>query len=82
MAKYTPLGVYLSRLIANVLTMSFEDVECVIEASLPPSAHNHREWWANDTTGFHPHATVWLNAGWRVDAVSLSGRWVRFSRVV
>ena len=80
MSKYSPLGNYLRMQTGSELRLSFADVEEIIEAPLPPSAHNHGEWWANDTTGGHTHSTQWLGAGWAVDGFSLTERWVRFKR--
>lgn len=82
MGKYTPLAKYLQSSSDNEVNLSFDDIEAIINAALPPSAHNHREWWANDTSGHHSWATEWMEAGWICDDVSLLEHRVRFKRLV
>lgn len=48
--KYTPLEQYLKNSVKNDLTLSFADIERIIVASLPMSAHEHGDWWANEAT--------------------------------
>jgi hypothetical protein len=50
MAKYTPLQKYLSGLPegTNTKTMTFEQIEKIINDKLPASAHEYRPWWANE----------------------------------
>jgi hypothetical protein len=83
MSKYTPLQNYLAGLPAGThsKTMTFVQIEKVINDSLPPSAYKYRPWWANEVEGTHVHARSWLNAGWKVDTVSFSSQWVRFEKV-
>jgi hypothetical protein len=78
MTKYAALQNYLAGLPygTHSKTMTFEQVENIIRSKLPPSAHKHRPWWANDET--HWHAKSWMNAGWKVDTVDQSAQWVRF----
>jgi hypothetical protein len=50
--------------------MQFTGIVDVIGASLPPSAFNYREWWANQwDTSNRPHAAAWVDAGFAVGAV-------------
>jgi hypothetical protein len=46
MSKYTPLKTYLAGLPASARdkTLTFAQIEKIINAPLPPSAHNHRPW--------------------------------------
>ena len=81
MAKYDPLNEYLSNLSGkNEITLSFEQVEKIIQAKLPFSAYNHRAWWSNERHGVHVSAHAWMGAGWLVDAVDQSAHLVRFVR--
>lgn len=80
MSKYAPLAEYLRLQSANEVRLDFVRIETIIEGPLPASAHNHREWWANDRSGHHAWATEWMDAGWMCDTVSLSEQWVRFRR--
>lgn len=80
-SRYALLAEYLHTQPANVdeLPLSFSAIEQIIDAPLPPSAHKHRAWWANDTVG-HTHSQLWLDAGWRVSRVSLADKQIAFVR--
>jgi hypothetical protein len=79
--RYAPLGRYLRNLppSQNTVTISFDDVETIIDAELPRSATaHHHQWWANQSQGSRaPH---WDAAGFKVDHVELKKRLVRFAR--
>jgi predicted nucleic acid-binding protein len=75
--KYSPLEHFLRRSRMMTVTLSYAQIEKILESRLPPSAHKHKPWWAN---GGHSQANSWLNAGWKVDSVSL-GKSVTFKRV-
>jgi hypothetical protein len=77
--KYDPLRAYLQSLEGKSWTASFDELEQILGAALPPSAHNHREWWANTTS--HPHSSAWLSAGWQVESVYPARRQVTFKRL-
>jgi len=84
MGKYTPLYDYLMRLDPQTVecTLTFQQVETIIDAKLPPSAHRHREWWSNERAPTsHVQATAWLSAGWEVDTIDQQRGWVRFRRL-
>lgn len=76
---YAALANWLKEQQVNKVLLSFEQVEGILKRSLPASALELRAWWANDRVA-HTHSVLWLNAGWRVESVSLSDRWVKFSR--
>lgn len=80
MAKYDPLHVFLVKHQADEVTLTFSEFEQILDASLPPSTYKYREWWANEREGMHTHAHAWMEAGWVVDTVNLSEKWVRFVR--
>ena len=82
MAKYDPLKNYLINLPKNQMevTLSFEQVEKIIGAKLPPAAREHRAYWGNNAGGGHAHALAWMEAGWKVDSVNQKDFWVRFVR--
>lgn len=80
-SRYAPLAIWLqsqppSR---DRARLTFEDIEEIIGEVLPPSAHKHRAWWANDPS--HVHAKQWLDAGWRVAQVSAAEQRVVFARI-
>ena len=80
--KYTPLEHYLRTLPGDQasITVSFEQIERILNDKLPPSACEHRAWWENERDGMHTHAHAWMNAGWLVDSLDQTGRMVRFRR--
>ncbi|MBL8079057.1 MAG: hypothetical protein JNM55_13920 [Anaerolineales bacterium] len=80
--KYTPLEYYLRDLPASQreVIMPFEQIERILNDKLPPSAYKYQAWWANQKEGSHVEANAWLDAGWKVDTVKFSEKWVRFVR--
>jgi len=80
-SRYAPLAIWLQSQPSSRdrARLTFEDIEKIIGEVLPPSAHQHRAWWANDTS--HVHAKQWLDAGWRVAQVSAAEQRVVFARI-
>jgi hypothetical protein len=80
--KYTPLENYLSVLPASrgEVRLSFEHIERMLNDKLPPSSKQYSAWWSNETKGSHVQAHSWMDAGWKVEAVNFSEKWVRFVR--
>lgn len=80
--KYTPLEQYLRELPANrkEVTLGFEQIEKILDAKLPSSAHKYRQWWENEKEGNHVNARAWANASWKVDDVNFNKKWVKFVR--
>lgn len=80
--KYTPLEQYLRGLPENQreITLSFEQIERILNDTLPPSAYQYQAWWANEIAGSHVHAHAWMSAGWRVEILHLNEKWIRLTR--
>lgn len=80
--KYTPLKNYLTALSPSQrdVTLSFEQIERILNDKLPPSAYKYQAWWANQKKGSHVEAQAWLDAGWKVDTVKFKEKRVRFRR--
>lgn len=83
--KYQGLESYLSSSPSTIkeVTLSFEQIETIIGDTLPVSALNYREWWANQSdTANRPQAKAWIKAGFVVDEVHQMHKdsWVRFKR--
>lgn len=80
MKKYELLGNYLADLPIrrNRVSLTFKEIEKIIRAKLPPSATDHREWWANQEYG--SRASHWQNAGFKVDKVDQQRGIVTFRR--
>ena len=81
--KYAPLENYLRGLPANQkeATLSFEQIEKIINSRLPPSAYGYQAWWANEKEGNHVNARAWANAGWKVESVDFNRKLARLVRV-
>ncbi len=79
-SKYEPLTEFLLRQSGDLVRMSFDDIEQVIGAELPPSATHHRAWWSNNTEN-NVMTKAWKDAGFESENVDMKGRRVIFRRV-
>ncbi|MBN1684701.1 MAG: hypothetical protein JW855_04640 [Gammaproteobacteria bacterium] len=82
MSKYDPLRYFLSNLSPtnNEITLSFEQINKILEAELPKSAYEYSAWWSNEIDGQHVQAHSWQDAGWKVESVDFNRKRVRFIR--
>lgn len=64
MGKYEPLAAFLRDFREDSWDASFAEIERILRFKLPPSAHEHRAWWANQHRGNHSQARGWVDAGW------------------
>jgi hypothetical protein len=80
--KYTPLERYLCDLPASQreVTLSFEQIEGILNDKLPSSAYEDRRWWDHETEGNHVNARAWANAGWKIESLDVKGKWVKLVR--
>jgi hypothetical protein len=78
--KYQPLTEFLRRQSRDVVRMSFDEIERVIGAKLPPSAGDHRAWWSNNAQN-NVMTKAWKDAGFESQDVDMEGRRVTFRRV-
>jgi hypothetical protein len=80
--KYTPLEQYLRHLQANQreLTLTFEQVERILNSKLPPSAYHYQAWWSYETHPRQPEKQAIANSGWKVETINFSEKWVRLVR--
>jgi hypothetical protein len=80
--RYTPLEQYLRDLPVKQeeVTITFEQIERILNDTLPPSAREDPLWWGNQAQGFTVEIISWMNAGWLVDQVNLWEKWVKFVR--
>lgn len=81
MSRYSPLADYLINRPPEEreLALSFRDLEGLLRGDLPVSAKSDRTWWANTLRS--NHGRRWLQAGWKVGQVDLTGERVTFRRV-
>lgn len=77
-SKYYPLYQYLQQQRdRSAVTLSFEAIEALLQASLPPSARRQRAWWSNRNTRAL-QAAAWISAGYQTAAVDLAKQQVTF----
>lgn len=79
MNKYEPLGFYLKKQEASLVPLTFAEIERIIGAELPPSAHHHRPWWSNNPSN-NVMTKVWLEAGFETEQVDMAARKLVFHR--
>ena len=68
--KYEPLRAYLAAQLAEQVTLTFRDLEAILEAPLPRSAWS-RGWWTRAAAG--PQTSAWRESGWTVTRVTATG---------
>ena len=60
MGKYSPLEDYFSKQADDSLTLTFDEIEEIINDNLPKSAYTSEDWW---TKSYSPQSTAWSSAG-------------------
>ena len=77
-----PLKDYLKDLSMSKseITLSFDQINKILQTDLPYSAYHYRAWWANEVNGPHVQAHAWQDAGWKVESVDFNRKRVRFLR--
>ncbi len=74
MSKYDPLYNYLTKIPSDVSekTLTFDEIEEIINDKLPPSAYNNRMWWGTmPKVEKRSQSKAWLKAGWKVAKAKL-----------
>lgn len=81
LSKYDRLGRYLKfrGAFTSVVKLSFARIDGIMGDNLPMRAFRHRKWWSNSPSSVHSKA--WLNAGWKIQDVSLEEGYVIFQRM-
>ena len=81
--KYIPLENYLRDLPASQreVRLGFEQIEGILNNKLPSSAYEDQRWWEHETEGNHVSKRAWANAGWKIESLDVSKKWVKFVRV-
>jgi len=75
--KYRYLADYLLKSGKERVTLTFSEIESILQTKLPPSAYDHRAFWANSTT--HSIALSWMNVGYETIDV-IMGKSVVFEK--
>ena len=74
--KYIPLEQHLKTLPNETMdvTMSFEQIERIINDKLPASAYKYQAWWSYEKTPHQPEKQAIANADWKVQILSICKR--------
>jgi len=59
--------------------MSFQEIEAVIAAPLPPVAFKHRAWWSNNPSN-SVITDAWLAAGYKTERVDMGSQKLVFRK--
>jgi hypothetical protein len=80
MGKYAALGDFLRKQSVTEVPMTFEKIEKITGARLPPSAKMYRGWWSNNPKN-SVMTKVWLDAGFQSARVDMAARRLVFRRM-
>lgn len=78
-SKYQPLLEYLRGSNQGEVTLTFAEIEGLMNDTLPDSARSRRAWWSNRSKGAL-QASAWMEAGYRVEDVDFDGQRVTFCK--
>lgn len=81
--KYAPLFTYLENRYANLVVLTFSQIEDLLGFALPDLARTKPEWWtaAGASADVPPFSDAWTLAG-RTASPNLAARTVHFERTV
>jgi DNA-binding transcriptional regulator YiaG len=79
-SKYHGLHLHLRATGQDEVALALDEIEALMKAALPASAHRSRAFWSNRIEGGY-QAAAWLDAGYHVDHVDLEKSRVTFTRV-
>lgn len=77
--EFSPLQIYLKNLLSPRVTLSFKEIEIILQSELPEPAYEYHAWWINSRIAFS-HASTWLDAGYETAKIKL-GEWVEFIKI-
>jgi DNA-binding transcriptional regulator YiaG len=80
-SKYQPLLEFLRNSNQDEVTLTFAEIEALMNDALPDSARSKRAWWSNRSKGAL-QASAWMKAGYRVENVDLDGQRVTFRKPI
>lgn len=78
-SKYQALQKFLQMSDRSQVTLTFDEIETLMETSLPASARTQRAWWSNRSKGAL-QAAAWIGAGYLVKELDLAGEQVVFHK--
>jgi len=78
-SKYEALFKFLADSDAREVTLTFTEIEAILQAKLPGTARRQRGWWSNRSSG-GVQAAAWMQAGYHVTAIDLAQEQVTFAK--
>ena len=69
MGKYEPLGQFLKSQHRDFVPMTFQEIESILAAKLPPSK-KYPAWWSNNPSN-NVMTKQWLDAGYETESVDI-----------
>ena len=78
-SKYQPLLEYLRHSGQREVTLSFAQIELLMNDTLADSARVKRAWWSNRSKGAL-QASAWMEAGYLVEKLDLDEEYVTFRK--
>lgn len=78
--KYIALTSFLEKNSAEIVKLTFKDIERIIGEKLPESAYKYPALWANSES--HTIAFEWLNAGYISQNVNILDHTIEFVKSV
>jgi DNA-binding transcriptional regulator YiaG len=78
-SKYEALFTHLTASGDPEITLTFAEIESLLDAKLPASARRQRGWWSNRSSG-GVQAAAWMGAGYHVTAIDLAQEQVTFAK--
>ena len=80
-APYAALHAYLKGRYADIVVLTFAEIEDLLGFALPDPARASKEWWSNDgDNNLSPQSRIWTQASRRATP-NLFARTVAFERV-
>ncbi len=80
-SKYWQLYLYLQQQYPNDVTLTFGEIETMINARLPKTARSSRAWWSNRSSGAI-QAQAWTAARYTMAEVDLAQEVVTFRKLI
>jgi hypothetical protein len=79
-APYAGVHAYLKGRYADMVVLTFSQIEDLLGFALPDQSRANPEWWSNDGGDTSPQSLMWVKAGRRATP-NLSAGTVWFERV-
>jgi DNA-binding transcriptional regulator YiaG len=79
-SKYYPLCEYLQQCNLEETTLTFAEIETLLNSQLPTSAFNKKNWWSNRDSASALQAGAWISASYQIKSIDLTQQVVTFHK--